>query len=50
MALLLYSYLNAIMGSTFIARRAGRKHASRETLTKAMAIRMRVKGSLGLTP
>jgi hypothetical protein len=45
-----HSYLNATNGSTFVARRAGIKHAIRATVARSTPIATNVKGSLGSTP
>ena|SRR5438128_7344669 len=45
-----YSYLSAIIGSTFIARRAGTKLAANETPVSSDEISKKVAGSVALTP
>lgn len=44
-----YSYLSAVIGSTFVARRAGTKHAPSATPTSNNERVMKVSGSVGLT-
>src|SRR5215510_13226252 len=45
-----YSYLSAIIGSTFIARQAGTKLAASETPMSSDEISKKVAGSVALTP
>ena len=45
-----YSYLNATMGSTRMARRAGIQQAASATEASRTAIDANVSGSVGLTP
>jgi len=45
-----HSYRSAISGSTFVARRAGRKHAAIPTVPRTMTTPMNVPGSVGETP
>ena len=45
----IYSYLNATVGSTVMARRVGIRHATSATTVKATVTRMKVSGSVGLT-
>jgi hypothetical protein len=46
----LHSYLSAIMGSTLVARYAGKRHARKATSTSKAATARRVRGSFELTP
>jgi hypothetical protein len=46
----LHSYLSAIIGSTFVARRAGIQHAASATPDKSNATIANVAGSVALTP
>src|SRR5215468_8700039 len=45
-----YSYRNATIGSTRVARRAGTEHASRATVPRRTLTAANVNGSLELTP
>src|SRR5438093_13507183 len=45
-----YSYLSATTGSTLVARRAGMQHAKSATAVSNSVIRMKVSGSVALTP
>src|SRR5262247_79176 len=45
-----YSYLSAIIGSTFAARRAGIQQASRATPASKTDTPMKVSGSVAVTP
>src|SRR5262249_23756386 len=45
-----HSHLNAIMGSTFVARRAGIQQASNATNVNTTATTIKVSGSVGRTP
>lgn len=45
-----YSWRSAIIGSTFVARRAGIQQASNATTSSSVAMTVSVSGSVGLTP
>jgi hypothetical protein len=45
-----YSYRNAVIGSTFVARRAGTQQAAKATKVSNTAITLSVQGSVALTP
>jgi len=45
-----HSHFNAIIGSTFVARRAGIQQATIATQASSAAMAMKVSGSVGLTP
>src|SRR5262249_36539286 len=46
----IYSYLNALVGSTLSARRAGTKDASKVTIVNRTGIAAKVIGSVTVTP
>src|SRR5690348_4480041 len=45
----IYSYLRAMIGSTFVALRAGTMHADNATIVSTMDMRANVSGSVTLT-
>jgi len=45
-----YSHRSAIIGSTFVARRAGIQHASNATITSSSGAAANVNGSVAFTP
>jgi hypothetical protein len=46
----LQSHRSAIIGSTFVARRAGSQQATRATANNSAAINAKISGSVALTP